>query len=68
MQNGCCYSGGGSLFVYLEHVGVDWQADVAGLAADPEFKKTRKEFQSLFGPGRESAHRSFWMSEVFHLD
>ncbi|MGO9110937.1 MAG: L-rhamnose mutarotase [Thermoguttaceae bacterium] len=58
------------LFSYFEYVGDDFQADMAGMAADPSTKKWWKLTDPCQQPLADRKPGEWWasMEEVFHQD
>jgi L-rhamnose mutarotase len=58
------------LFSYFEYTGVDFAADMARMAADPETQRWWKETDPCQAPIPTRGDKEFWsrMTEVFHAD
>lgn len=58
------------LFAYFEYVGIDFEADMAKMAADPETQRWWSVCEPLQRPLETRAEGEWWaeMPEVFHHD
>jgi L-rhamnose mutarotase len=58
------------LFSYFEYTGVDFAADMARMAADPETRRWWQETDPCQTPIPTRGDKEFWsrMTEVFHAD
>ncbi len=58
------------LFAYFEYTGIDFQADMAGMAADPETQRWWKETDPCQQSIPLKGDQDWWsaMPEVFHTD
>ncbi|GAA1946653.1 L-rhamnose mutarotase [Microbacterium aquimaris] len=72
-HNVCNYSiyrHGDLLFSYMEYTGDDYEADMAGIAADPVTQEWWSVMEPLQRPLDDRAEGEWWktLPEVFHLD
>lgn len=60
----------GLLFAYFEYVGIDFDEDMARMAADPETQEWWKIMKPMQTPLESCAPGEWWagMDEVFHTD
>jgi L-rhamnose mutarotase len=58
------------LFAYYEYVGDDYEADMAGIAADPETQRWWQLTDAMQEPDPARAAGAWWLDlpEVFHTD
>jgi L-rhamnose mutarotase len=58
------------LFAYFEYVGVDFEADMNKMAADPSTQKWWAAVKPLMQPIENIQPGEFWanMKEIYHLD
>ena len=70
IRNYSIYYKDGFLFSYFEYIGVDYDADMAKMAADPETQRWWKETDPCQQPVESAAQDEWWaaMEEVFHTD
>jgi L-rhamnose mutarotase len=70
IRNYTIYRDGLELFASFEYVGVDFAADTAAMAADPETQRWWAVTDALQEPLDEREPGSWWttMNEIFHTD
>ena len=70
IRNYSIYRHGTTLFAYFEYVGVDYAADMATIAADPETQRWWKLTDAMQEPDPERPAGTWWLDlpEVFHAD
>lgn len=70
VTNYSIYRHGDYLFSYLEYTGDDYEADMAGVAADPVTQEWWQHTSPLQRTLRQSPEEPWWMpmEELFHLD
>jgi len=70
MQNYSIYFKDNYLFAYFEYTGVDFEADMDKMAADPETQRWWALVKPLMEPIESRGEGEFWanMQEVFHLE
>ena len=70
ISNYSIYHKDGFLFGYLEYTGIDFEADMAKMAADPITQKWWDICKPCQEPLESRAEGEWWaaMEEVFHID
>jgi L-rhamnose mutarotase len=70
IQNYSIYIKDNYLFAYFEYTGVNFEADMDSMAADPETQRWWNLVKPLMVPMESRGEGEFWanMEEVFHLD
>jgi len=70
IQNYSIYFKDNYLFAYFEYTGIDFEADMENMAADPETQRWWNVVKPLMEPLSSRNEGEFWanMEEVFHLD
>ena len=70
VTNYSIYRYGDLLFSYYEHVGEDYDADMAGIAADPDTQRWWQVTEPMQEQVVEAGDGEWWhvVPEVFHLD
>lgn len=70
LQNYSIYQRGEYLFASYEYAGVDFDADMARLSADPINQKWCELVMPLMQPLPDKKEGEFWsgMEEIYHLD
>lgn len=70
VTNYSIYRHGDLLLSYFEYTGEDYEADMAGIAADPETQRWWKVTDPMQDRVPEAADGEWWhpIPEVFHLD
>lgn len=70
VRNYSIYRYGDLLFSYLEYVGDDYEADMAGIAADPVTQEWWSVVNPLQRPLDDRAEGEWWheIPEIFHAD
>jgi L-rhamnose mutarotase len=60
----------GLLFAYFEYIGDDFDADMAGMAADPKTQEWWDIMMPMQKPLKDRAEGEWWanMEQVFHTD
>ena len=70
IRNYSIYYRDGYLFSYLEYTGIDWEADMAKMAADSSTQAWWKETDPCQEPVESAVEGEWWadLEEVYHLD
>ncbi|WP_159523857.1 L-rhamnose mutarotase [Sunxiuqinia indica] len=70
IQNYSIYFKDNYLFSYFEYIGVDFDGDMARMAADPETQRWWDVVKPLMEPLATRGAGEFWsdMQEIFHLE
>jgi len=70
IQNYSIYHKDGFLYAYMEYHGVDFEADMAKMAADPKTQEWWAIMKPMQDPIPTRAEGEWWadMEEVFHQD
>lgn len=70
VSNYSIYRHGDLLFSYMEYTGDDYDADMAGIAADPITQEWWSVMEPLQRPLDDRAEGEWWkaLTEVFHTD
>ncbi|GAA3634675.1 L-rhamnose mutarotase [Microbacterium awajiense] len=70
VRNYSIFRHGDLLFSYMEYVGDDYDADMAGIAADPITQRWWSVMEPMQRPLSDRAEGEWWktLPEVFHLD
>jgi len=70
IQNYSIYLKDNYLFAYFEYTGMDYEADMEKMAADPETQRWWNVVKPLMEPLESRGPEEFWagMEEIFHLD
>jgi L-rhamnose mutarotase len=70
IRNYSIYHKDSQLFAYFEYHGVDFDADMAKMAADPTTQKWWSVMEPMQQPVENRKEGEWWanMEEVFHLD
>jgi L-rhamnose mutarotase len=70
IRNYTIFREGTQLFAYFEYVGVDFAADVAAMAADPETRRWWALTDAMQEPLPDREPGSWWktIAEIFHTD
>jgi len=70
IRNYSIFLRGTQLFAYFEHVGDDFEADMARMAADPETQRWWDWMKPMQEPLADRGEGEWWATteEVFHLD
>jgi L-rhamnose mutarotase len=70
IRNYSIFAFAGQLFAYFEYVGIDFAADMARMAADPETQRWWDVMMPMQQPLDGRAEGEWWasMAEVFHTE
>jgi L-rhamnose mutarotase len=70
IRNYSIYHRDGTLFAYFEYYGIDFAADMARMAADPNTQQWWKIMDPMQDPLPNRGEGKWWanMEEVFHAD
>ncbi|MDD3141696.1 MAG: L-rhamnose mutarotase [Lachnospiraceae bacterium] len=70
LQNYSIYQRGDYMFAYYEYIGINFEADMAKMSADPKTQEWWDLVKPLMQPLDDKKENEFWssMEEVYHLD